>query len=141
MHLQADHLSLLSEEKGTSPVDDRLVDDNLFVVTVQPEWYIGIVKFLTTQKLSGEWTREDKRGQEEVRVNNIYFAVIGHKLFRRRADGLLRRCVSEVEVPSILAACHDSACGGHFSGQLIGQKILRAGYFWSTLFKDMLQLC
>jgi hypothetical protein len=54
MHLQADHLSLLSEEKGTSPMDDRLVDDNLFVVTVQPEWYIGIVKFLTTQKLSGE---------------------------------------------------------------------------------------
>jgi hypothetical protein len=61
MHLQADHLSLLSEEKGTSPMDDRLVDDNLFVVTVQPEWYIGIVKFLTTQKLSGEWTRENKK--------------------------------------------------------------------------------
>ena len=35
-----------------------------------------------------------------------------------------------------MEACHDSGCGGHFSGQLTGQKILRAGYFWPTLFKD-----
>ena len=40
------------------------------------------------------------------------------------------------EVPAILEACHDSACGGHFSGRLTGQKILRAGYYWPTLFAD-----
>ena len=28
--------------------------------------------------------------------------------------------VSDIEVPTILEACHDSACGGHFSGQLTG---------------------
>ena len=44
--------------------------------------------------------------------------------------------MSETEVEDILIACHDSACGGHFSGQFTGQKILRAGYFWPTLFKD-----
>ena len=42
-----------------------------------------------------------------------------------------------MEVPSILVACHDSACGGHFPGQFLGQKILRACYFWPTLFKDV----
>ena len=41
-----------------------------------------------------------------------------------------------MEVPTILKACHDSACTGHFFGQLIGQKILRTGYSWPTLFKD-----
>ena len=41
-----------------------------------------------------------------------------------------------MEVPSILATCHDKACRGHFPGQLTYQKILRAGYFWPTLFKD-----
>lgn len=61
-----------------------------------------------------------------MRVNIRHFAVIGHKLFRRGANDLLRRCVSEVEVPSILAACHDSECGRHSSGQLTEQKILRA---------------
>ena len=60
----------------------------------------------------------------------------GHRLFRRRADGLFRRYVSEVGVPSIIEVCYDSACGGHFSGQLTGQKILRVEYLWPTLFKD-----
>ena len=52
MYLQADNLSRLSEEMGSSPIDDRLVDDNLFVVTSTPEWYAGILDFLTTQQLS-----------------------------------------------------------------------------------------
>ena len=51
MHLQADHLFRLSEEMRESPVHDRLVDDNLFVVTAKPDWYAGIVEFLTIQKL------------------------------------------------------------------------------------------
>ena len=133
MHLQADHLSRLSEELGTTPIDDSLIDDRLFLVTSTPDWYAGIVEFLTTQQLPTEWTKEEKR---KVRVNSRHFAVIGNRLFRRGADTILRRCVSQVEVPGILEACHDSACGGHFSGQLTGQKILRAGYFWPTLFQD-----
>lgn len=39
MHLQADHLSRLSEEVGSSLIDDGLVDDNIFVVIAQLEWH------------------------------------------------------------------------------------------------------
>lgn len=42
----------------------------------------------------------------------------------------------EVEVPTILVVCHDSTCGGYFSCQLTGKNILKACYFWPTLFKD-----
>jgi hypothetical protein len=51
MYLQADHLSKLLEEIGISLLDDRLIDNNLFVVTAQPEWYACIVEFLTIQQL------------------------------------------------------------------------------------------
>ena len=37
LHLQADHLSRLSEEIGTSPIDDRFIDDNLYLVTSSPD--------------------------------------------------------------------------------------------------------
>jgi hypothetical protein len=37
IHLQADHLSRLSNKMGENPVDDWLVDDTLFVVTSTPE--------------------------------------------------------------------------------------------------------
>ena len=133
MHLPADHLSRLSNEAGSSPVDDSLRDDNLFLVTAKADWYSDIVEFLTTQQLTGELTRGKKR---KVRVNSRHYTVIGHRLFMRRMDGILRRCVSEIEAPFILAACHDSACGGYFLGLFTDQKVLRACYFWPDLFKD-----
>ena len=133
MHLQTDHLSRLTDSLGEDAVDDRRVDDGFFLVTSTPEWYADIVEFLTTHKLPGDWTKEERR---KVRVNDRQFVVIGHKLFRRGADGVLRRWVSETEVEDILIACHGSACGGHFSGQLTGQKILKVGYFWPILFRD-----
>jgi len=132
MHLHADQLSRLFEQLGTSPIDDGFVNENLFVVTSHPEWYAGILEFLTTQQLPVYWLREQRR---KVRVNSRYFIIVGHRLFRRRTDGLPCRCVVVMEVPTILEVCHDSACGGHFLGQLIGQKILGARYFWPTLFR------
>ena len=75
-------------------------------------------------------------GQKRIIVNSRHFVVISRTWFRRRADRLLKICLSELEVLAILAACHDSAFGGHFSGQFTGQKILRASYFWPTFFKD-----
>ena len=36
MHLQADHIFRLSEEMGENLVNDRLVDDSLFVITTKP---------------------------------------------------------------------------------------------------------
>ena len=123
IYLQANHLSRLLDEMRKNAVDDRFVDDNLFVVTAKPDWYADIVKFLTTQKLPEDWRNEERR----VRVNSRHFVMIGHSA--KGPDGLLRICVSEVEVLLILETCHDSACGGHFSSQFTGQKILRAGYF------------
>ena len=31
---------------------------------------------------------------------------------------------------------HHGVCGGHLSGLATAQKIIRAGYYWSSIFKD-----
>ena len=36
----------------------------------------------------------------------------------------------------ILTFCHSEACGGHFSARKTADKILQAGFYWPTLFKD-----
>eukprot|EP00253_Pinus_taeda_P008108 PITA_08108 len=40
------------------------------------------------------------------------------------------------EAEKVLNDCHSSACGGHLSSYTTAQKILRARYFWPTIFKD-----
>ena len=133
MNLQADHLSRLSTETGTEEMDDEFPDGRLFAVQKVPLWYSYIAEFLSTQAFPANLDRNERR---KIRVNSTNFAIIANKLYWRGIDGILRRCVDYTEVPDILEACHDSACGGHFSGRLTGQKILRAGYYWPTLFAD-----
>lgn len=76
MHLQADHLSNLSEEMGASLVDEMLINDNFFVVTSRLEYLAGIMEFSTIQQLSREWTKDDRR---KVGVNNRHFVIVGHR--------------------------------------------------------------
>ena len=42
----------------------------------------------------------------------------------------------EGEQEGILSHCHDSACGGHFASQKMAMKVLQAGFYWPSLFKD-----
>jgi hypothetical protein len=133
LHKQADHLSRLSLEPGTSEINDDFPDTDLFSIGVVPTWYEHIAEFLSTQQLPEGLSKNERR---KVRVNSTHFALISGKLYRKGVDGLLRRCLTYGEVPTILEACHDSACGGHFSGRLTAQKALRAGYFWPTMFVD-----
>ena len=44
------------------------------------------------------------------------------------------------EANVVLNDCHGGACGGHLSGISIAQKILRAGYFWPSIFKDCIEV-
>ena len=48
-------------------------------------------------------------------------------LYRSCADGLIRRCVPEVETLSVLEACHSSPIGVHSSGIQNAYKILHCG--------------
>ena len=57
-------------------------------------------------------------------------------LYRSCADRLIRRCVPECEMLSVLEACHSSPVGGHHSGIRTAHKILQCGYSWPTLHQD-----
>ena len=57
-------------------------------------------------------------------------------MYRSSAYGLIRRCVPECEMLSVLEACHSSPIGGHHSGIRTAHKILQCGYYWQTLHQD-----
>jgi hypothetical protein len=115
LHKQADHLSQLSIELGTSEIHDDFPNANLFSIGVVPTWYEHIAEFLSIQQLPEGLSKNERR---KVRVNSTHFALIFGKLYRKGIDGLLQRCLTYGEVLVILKACHNSACGGHFSGRL-----------------------
>ena len=48
----------------------------------------------------------------------------------------MRRCVTTEEARSISWHCHNSPCGGHYSGDKTTAKVLQSGFFWPSIFKD-----
>ena len=54
----------------------------------------------------------------------------------RSMEGVLLKCVDQNESRRILKDMHERACGGHYMTKMIAHKILRAGFWWPTLFRD-----
>jgi hypothetical protein len=86
MHKQADHLSRLSKDLGSLPLEDDLPDASLFAIDVVPTWYNHIAEFLSTQQMPLVLSKNERC---KIRVNSMHFALISGRLYRRSADGIL----------------------------------------------------
>jgi len=58
------------------------------------------------------------------------------QLYKLGLDNILRRCVLDHEIHDILWECHNGVAGGHVGGKTTTHKVLLAGHWWETLFKD-----
>ena len=57
-------------------------------------------------------------------------------LFRKKYDGVFLRCLEREDAAKVVKELHDGPAGGHLLGDTTAHKILRARYYWPTLFKD-----
>ena len=57
-------------------------------------------------------------------------------MYKHWANQVIRRCVPEDEMGSILNHYHALSWGRHFGGQRTTAKILQSGFYWPSLFKD-----
>lgn len=58
-------------------------------------------------------------------------------LFKRGADDIFRCCVPKEEVENIIKHCHSAPYGGHADTSKTCAKILQAGLFGPTLWRDV----
>ena len=56
-------------------------------------------------------------------------------LFHRNYDGVFLRFLEKPEAGNLLFEMHARPAGGHFLGETTAHKVLRASYYWPTLFK------
>jgi hypothetical protein len=110
-----------------------LPDESLFLISTDDIWYGDIIIYLQTQTFRPALSSTERR---RVRYQARQYIILGDTLYRRGIDSVFRRCLTFDEAEKALNDCHSGACGGHMSGYATAQKILRAGYFWPSLFND-----
>ncbi|KAL5538366.1 hypothetical protein UlMin_046146 [Ulmus minor] len=131
----ADHLSRLEQNQENSEViNETFPDEQLFFLTqTQEPWYADFANFLVSGLLPPDLTSQQKKRF----LHDIKFYHWDEPfLFKQCADQMIRRCIPREETDSILQQCHSSPYGGHFGGVRTANKVLQAGFYWPTLFKD-----
>eukprot|EP00253_Pinus_taeda_P027329 PITA_27329 len=78
----------------------------------------------------------DHTKKRALRLKAKQYQVVNNVLFRINCDSILLRCLEESEAKKVLQELHDGPAGGRYVGDATAHKILRAGYYWPTLFKD-----
>jgi len=51
-------------------------------------------------------------------------------------DGFYLRCLEKEDVDKVLSELHDGLLRGNFGGDTMDHKVLKAGYYCPTMFKD-----
>ncbi|XP_074333369.1 uncharacterized protein LOC141671113 [Apium graveolens] len=72
------------------------------------------------------------------RMKASRFTNIDDELFKKYSMRLLQRCLRKHEADMVLRDAHEGECKNHINGRNLSLKILRLGYYWSTLRQDPL---
>ena len=102
-----------------APISECFPNEQLFVVQ-SDLWYANIVNYLITSKIPKGWNRDDR-----ARFLHLvkFYIWDDPYLFKYCFDQIVRRCVPDHEIRSVLFFCHDQAYGGHFSGKATTAKV------------------
>jgi hypothetical protein len=96
------------------------------------DWYRDIIFYLQNFSCPN-FSKTQKRS---LQLCVVKYCLWQGRLGWRSPHGLILRCVSLHETHQIMTELHAGVCGGHFSGRTTTHKIMRAGYYWSTLLRD-----
>ena len=134
----ADHLSRLAHVKDKLRLQETFPDEQLFSASATLPWYANIVNYLVTDMLPPD---SSKAQRDKIKSDAKYYVWDDPYLWKHCADQVIRRCVPENEIISILTFCHSYACGGHFGAQRTARKVLECGFYWPSLFRDSYFFC
>jgi hypothetical protein len=96
-------------------------------------WFYDIKRYLAKQEYPKNASSIDKKTMRRLAAQ---FFLNGEVLYKRNHDMVLLRCVDKRETDLLITEIHEGSFGTHANGHAMAKKILRAGYYWSTMEAD-----
>eukprot|EP00253_Pinus_taeda_P018289 PITA_18289 len=97
-------------------------------------WYVDILYVLQHLSLPPGMPRNRSR---KLKLKPAKFCILDSALFWKDHGGMLLNCLVEEEAKRVVEDFHRGDCGGHLFWKTTANKILRAGYYWPSLFSDV----
>ena len=104
------------------------------VIDVSNSWYSNLKHYLSIRSAPSGL---DAQRHRALRLKSARYQLVSEALFRRNFDNILLRCLEREKSEKFTSSLHEGPADGHFGAKVTAHKILRAGYYWPTLFKDV----
>ena len=99
----------------------------------EDKWYLDILQYLKDRTYSKPM---DKNDQLTIRRLSTNYVICGGRLYKRSYDGIHFLCVTAKEAQKIIEKVHESNYGPHMNVHMLSRKIMRQGYYWTTMEVD-----
>eukprot|EP00253_Pinus_taeda_P029852 PITA_29852 len=109
-------------------------NQSLIEILASCEWYCTIAQFLLKLEVPPSLSSRQAR---TVKLRATKYCIHENLLYWRDPSGILLRFLDKEQSMEVMYQFHSSICGGHHYWKTTTHKILRAGYYWPTLFSDV----
>jgi len=101
---------------------------------LQSPWYVDICFVLLKLHAPPGFSKTRKRF---LKMRASKFCIMDNVLFWKNHEGILLNCLTLNETDNVMKEFHAGDYGGQFYWKSTADKILRAGYYWPSLFSDV----
>eukprot|EP00253_Pinus_taeda_P022184 PITA_22184 len=96
--------------------------------------YVETINFLLKLEIPSGLSTSQAR---TLKLRAAKYCIMENLLYWRDPSGIFLRCLDKEKSIEVMQQFHSSMCGGHDYWKTTAHKILRAGYYWPTLFFDV----
>ncbi|KAK1664584.1 hypothetical protein QYE76_052743, partial [Lolium multiflorum] len=126
-----EHLRIPSV-KGANPENpDLAVSPAKEVMAIIPAWTQPFLDYLIDRKLP-----EDEVLARQIIRRARSYTIVDGQLYKRSANGVFLKCVSNQDGIEILREIHAGDCGHHAAPRSLVAKAFRLGFYWLTAKED-----
>ncbi|XP_028193320.1 uncharacterized protein LOC114378935 [Glycine soja] len=118
-----------NEDESMDDLQERiqiLAIDNM----LDNDWRKSIVEYL--ENPIGNVARK-------IKYRALNYVIVGNDLFKKTAEGVLLKCLSESEAYLAVSHVHSGACGSHQAGHKMKWLLFRQGLYWPSMLKDCIE--
>jgi hypothetical protein len=124
---------LINEDLGWENELALWSNEYLYIPPAKEYWYGKLISLLHHGTFLENLSPKKRRA---LRPKYAQYHLVNSTLFCINYNGVLLRCLKHEDAKKVLRDLHDTPAGGNFVRDTKTHKILRADYYWPTVFRD-----
>ena len=82
----------------------------------------------------------DPKEASKLRLRSARFTIYWGTLYKRGFFTPILKCIAREDANYVLREVHEGVCGNLIGARALAGKVLRQGYYWPTMFRDVTEL-